>query len=96
LIFTFGFLYALVLLLASGFSILGWSIFGGVTAIRFITACIGARILGDREIAKRFYLLPIRDIMSFGIWIVGYFSRNVKWRGRKLRFGNGGKMVQIE
>jgi len=96
LIFTFGFVYALAFLFVSGFTILGWSIFIGVTVIRFITACIGARILGDRKIVKRFYLLPIRDIMSFGVWIVGYFSHTVKWRGRKLKLEKGGKMVQVK
>lgn len=91
---TFGLPYALFFLLASGFDTLGWWVFGGALAIRAITAFVGARVcLGDREYVSNAYLLPLRDLLSLGVWIVGYLSRTVVWRGRRLRLLGDGRMV---
>lgn len=92
LIVTFGFTYALAFLCSAGFSLLGWSVLFGVMAIRMFTAFTGARYLGDREFLRLFYLLPIRDLLSFGIWVAGYFSNTITWRGRKLRLTKNGQM----
>ena len=92
LITTFGFAYCLFFLLASKFSVLGWEVTLGVLAVRMMTACIGSLQLGDSEFAKRVYLLPVRDLLCFGIWVAGYFSNKVKWRGRELRVQMDGKM----
>ena len=86
LVFTFGSTYALVHLLTSGFSPAGWTCLGSVLALRFATAFFGAYLcLGDNEFPRRLWLLPLRDLLSFGVWLIGYASRNVTWRGRRLR-----------
>ncbi|MCL5104463.1 MAG: glycosyltransferase [Armatimonadetes bacterium] len=94
LVVTFGFPYAVLFCIISGFSTLGWLVLIGTTAIRLVTAFIGARIcLGDSELPRRLHLLPIRDILSLIIWIAGYFTRTVRWRGRLLRLTRDGRMV---
>lgn len=93
LIFTYGFTYALLFLLASGFSKLGWAVFVGATAVRGISAFVGARVcLDDSEVVKRIYLLPIRDLLSFGVWATAYLSRTVTWRCRKLKILGDGRV----
>lgn len=83
---TFGTAYAFIHLLTSGFSPIGWACLASVAALRFGTACIGAVFcLGDREFPKRLWLLPLRDLLSFGVWLVGFAGRGVSWRGRRLR-----------
>lgn len=94
LVFTFGFAYALMLLVALGLSPLGWAVLGCVLAIRLATAWIGARRLGDAQFARRAHLLPLRDLLSFGIWVAGFLGRTVAWRGRKLRVTKDGRMVR--
>lgn len=94
LIVTFGFTYSVLLLLTSRFSPIGWEVFIGVLAIRMLTASIGALQMGDLEFANRIFLLPLRDLLSFGIWLAGYFSNKVNWRGRRLRVQNDGKMTE--
>ena len=90
---TYGFAYSVLFLAVSGFSTVGWSVLAGVAGVRTASAWVGARkCLGDREFAKRVYLLPACDLLCFGIWIVGYFSRTVQWRGRRLRLARGGKI----
>ena len=93
LIVTFGFTYACLFLIASGFSALGWGVMVGVLGVRSLTACFGARAMGDAGVARRAWLLPLRDLLSFGIWVAGYCSRTVRWRGRRLRLLQGGKMA---
>ena len=95
-VFTFGFVYALILLPVAGFSATAWSVLGGVTLVRATSAWVGARkCLKDRAFLKRVYLLPLRDVLSFAIWVAGYFSRTVTWRGRKLRLTEGGRMAEV-
>jgi ceramide glucosyltransferase len=95
LVVTFGFAYAVGFLLTSGFSALGWEVFAGLTLVRFATAFAGARALGDRKFARRAFLLPLRDLLSFGVWIAGYLSRKVTWRGRRLSVASDGRMVAL-
>ena len=95
LILTFGFAYAVLFLLASGFSALGWGVLLGAAAVRGVTAFIGARSLGDSRFRSRAYLLPIRDMLSFAVWAAGYLSRTVTWRERKLRVLEDGRMMPL-
>ena len=37
--------------------------------------------LGDRRIARKLYLVPLRDLLSFAAWIGGLFSSRIVWRG---------------
>lgn len=93
LIFTFGFAYSMFFLFASGFSLYGWLTVFCVMAVRMLTASAGALKLGDREFGNRVFLLPLRDFLSFIMWIIGYFSNRVKWRGRMLIVRKNGKMA---
>ena len=92
LIITFGFAYALIFWLLSGFSSAGLAVVGCVTAARALSAYTGAKVLNDREFYRRAWLLPVRDLLSFAIWIAGYMGRTVHWRGRKLRLLKDGRM----
>lgn len=92
LVLTFGTVYALMLAaLTRSAEALGIGLF--VLAIRTLTAWVGARKLGDKEFPKRACLLLLRDVISFGVWMAGYFGGEVKWRGRKLHLTKDGRMV---
>ena len=45
--------------------------------------------LGDKRIARKFFLIPVRDAISFAAWIVGLFSNEVVWRGFRYRVRKG-------
>jgi ceramide glucosyltransferase len=96
MIFTFGFAHALTFWLASGLSTPGLATLAGVTAIRMVTAYITSEVcLNDRRSVRRLYLLPARDVISFGTWIAGYLSSRVEWRGRKLKLTRDGRMKVV-
>ncbi len=93
---TFGSAYSLLCLAASGFSSTGLMCAGAVLAVRFATAYAGAVLcMGDGEFPRRLWLLPLRDVLSPGVWLAGYAGRNVTWRGRRLRVTRGG-ILQVE
>jgi hypothetical protein len=41
--------------------------------------------LGDRVVAKKLWLVPLRDAIGVGVWITGFFTDQVHWRGLKYR-----------
>lgn len=96
MVVTYGFAHAVLFWLSTGAAGAGWWVLGGSAAVRAATTYIGARkCLGDREFARRIYLLPLRDLLSFGVWVAGYMSRTVRWRGRKLRLLKDGRMEAL-
>lgn len=45
--------------------------------------------LRDPEAGKRLWLVPLRDAISFIVWISGFFSNTITWRGLVFRVQNG-------
>jgi ceramide glucosyltransferase len=50
----------------------------------------GAGILGDPKTVRDFWLIPLRDLAGFAIWLAGLFGDTVDWRGQKLRLSRSG------
>lgn len=45
--------------------------------------------LGDRQLSKIIWLIPVRDAISFIVWLAGFFSEEVIWRGIEYRMHEG-------
>jgi len=60
-----------------------------------LTWTTGVWGLGDRQLYKLLWLVPVRDAMSFVVWIAGFFSDEIIWRGLVYRVKNG-KLVPIK
>ena len=45
--------------------------------------------LGDRETTKKLWLVPLRDGITFIVWVSGFFSKKITWRGLVYRVKNG-------
>ncbi len=39
------------------------------------------------------WLVPVRDLLSIGVFVASFMGSNVMWRGRKLRIGANGALV---
>ena len=48
-------------------------------------------VLRDRLTARLFILVPIQDILSFAMWLAGFFGNTILWRGRKYHLRADGK-----
>ena len=67
---------------------------GGIAlAIRVIAGVVvGAGILNDRKTLRDFWLIPLRDLFGFAVWLGGAFGHNVDWRGSRLRLDRDGRI----
>lgn len=85
LIVTHGFAWALVNLLASGASALSVWLFGMSFFLRLGLAMqVGAIALGDHEVVANLWLLPVRDVVAMGLWVAGFASNEIVWRGERF------------
>ena len=54
-------------------------------AMRLALVWMGAvRVLADRDVRRRWWLLPAEDIAAFAAWTLGFFGNKLVWRGHKL------------
>jgi ceramide glucosyltransferase len=96
LIFTYGTATSLLFLIITTGSTLSWVILSATWLIRLIMAWfIGVNILKDPQAKRYIWLVPIRDLISFVIWIYSFVGNTIEWRGRRLKLTKGGKLVQI-
>lgn len=56
---------------------------------------IGVHWLGDRILKRYFWLVPVRDLLSFLIWCLNWVGKRVEWRGRLFEVARDGKMIQV-
>lgn len=52
---------------------------------------VGAGILRDRRVWRDFWMMPLRDLFGFAIWLGGLFGDEVEWRGQRLKLRRDGK-----
>jgi ceramide glucosyltransferase len=55
----------------------------------------GWAILRDPLLRRYWWLLPVQDLLAFGIWCWGFVGREIEWRGARFTVLRGGKLVRI-
>jgi ceramide glucosyltransferase len=45
--------------------------------------------------AAPLWLLPVRDLLSFGVFLASFFGRSVAWRDRRFRIGPEGQLIIV-
>ncbi|HYP06298.1 MAG TPA: bacteriohopanetetrol glucosamine biosynthesis glycosyltransferase HpnI [Bryobacteraceae bacterium] len=74
-----------------------WPVIALTAAVRAFAAYATAGwILHDPLTARRWYLLPLQDILSFVFWIAGFFGKTILWRGRRYLLMKDGTFRLIE
>ena len=93
---SYGTVYCVPLLLVSGFA--NWAIIACLTtlSVRVIQALVAIYRLDCPNLLRWIWALPIRDLMSFTVWVAGAFGQRIYWRGRWLQIGAGGILTQVE
>jgi ceramide glucosyltransferase len=90
LIFIHGLAWALINVLASGFSPLSLWLLGMSFLLRVTLAMtVGAQVLGDRQVLPNLWLLPLRDLVAMGVWAAGFAGNTIVWRGERFRLKDG-------
>ena len=72
-----------------------WRVASLALGLRMVAGVmIGSGILKDRRVASQFWLIPLRDLFGFAVWLVGVFGNDVDWRDRRLRLRPDGSICR--
>jgi ceramide glucosyltransferase len=81
-----------------GATLLGWTPF----AAALVLAILGVRMLVKLRIdtATRvdtgpWWLIPLRDMLSFGVFLASFSGATVKWQGQRFRVGRDGVLTEL-
>jgi ceramide glucosyltransferase len=90
LIFTYGLPWAILNFIASGFALESLALLSLTCLARVTVALsIGVGILGDRQVLRDLWLLPLRDLAALWVWIWSFAGNTVTWRGQTFTLENG-------
>lgn len=89
-ILTFGLPWALLALWTAHGAPWGWWLLGTVVAARLLVAFVaGISVLGDRNLIRLAWLIPLRDIAALMVWIGSFAGHRIAWRGEHFELRNG-------
>jgi ceramide glucosyltransferase len=90
LVTTFGLMWGiLVVALAQG-APWSWAILGVTALLRLAVAMtVGGFLLRDRAFWRNLWLLPLRDLIAFGVWVASFLGHGVTWRGDRFELKDG-------
>jgi ceramide glucosyltransferase len=52
-------------------------------------------VLRDPLTARMFFLVPVQDLLSFAMWVGGFFGNTILWRGRKYYLQADGRFQLV-
>jgi ceramide glucosyltransferase len=97
LLFTYGTALALINAAVANGSPFSLWLLGATLVVRLLMGwLIGIHWMRDKILRAHFYLLPVRDALSFAIWALSWFGRTVEWRGRRFAVKRDGRMIEVE
>lgn len=94
LILTYGTATSLLALAAWNFACFGWWLLAATMVVRFLPVfVVGVYGLKDQMLARWFWLVPVRDLITLGIWIASFVGDEIHWRGVNFRVLPDGKLA---
>jgi ceramide glucosyltransferase len=69
-----------------------WQVGAAALGLRMIAGAMSAAVLKDRRVSRDLWLIPLRDLFGFAVWLAGSFGNTVHWRDRKLRLERDGRI----
>jgi ceramide glucosyltransferase len=91
-IVTFGFAFALMGAVMLDFSAIGLAAMAATLAARLILKWRIDHTFGTN--AGPFWLMPLRDLLSFAVFVNALFGETVHWRGARFEIAPSGAMTQ--
>ncbi len=71
-----------------------WQLAAALLAARLAMALIsGWLVIRDPDVLRLWWLVPVRDLFGFAVWVTGLFGDTVIWRGNWLRLDGEGRIV---
>lgn len=82
LLLTFGLPWSIFAVLLAPLSWWSWTTLAAAAALRAAVALkVGVGVVHDRAVFRRLWLVPLRDLVAFGVWFASFADHTVHWRG---------------
>jgi ceramide glucosyltransferase len=89
-------LYSLALALASHLAAWALGLVAATLALRAGLAwCSEVVCLGGKLTLPAFFLIPIKDLLAFFLWLSSFLGNTVVWKGQRFRLTRQGRLVPI-
>jgi ceramide glucosyltransferase len=70
-----------------------WPLLPAAAAVRALAAwAVAGWVLHDALTGRRWWLVAVQDLASFGFWVAGFFGKSIAWRGRRYVLLRDGRM----
>lgn len=90
LLLTFGLPWTILAMLAAPAGWIAAAYLAAYLALRFVLVwTVGVRGLEDEVARRRWWLVPLRDLFNFAVWVAGFFTNRIRWRGVSYRVKKG-------
>jgi ceramide glucosyltransferase len=90
LFFTQGFALTLAAVAVAPTRSLALAYLAAYVVLRFAMAwTVGVWGLQDPVVRRWFWLLPVRDLLAFPVWLASFFSNTIEWRGSRYTIHKG-------
>jgi ceramide glucosyltransferase len=93
--FTYGLPWALALCLVAPSYWTESALACSLAARGWLALALGTRLLEDKTVLRRLWLIPLQDLLSFASWLGGFLGREVVWRNERYRLLDGGRFARL-
>jgi ceramide glucosyltransferase len=81
---------------ATGNTLLSASYVAAYFALRFAMGWeVGVRGFKDPLVRRKWWLIPLRDLAWFVVWLAGFFRNRLRWRGTAFHL-RGGRLIPLD
>lgn len=88
--------YSTAYFLASGLAPIAWALLAATLLLRVALARFSERLcLKGTLPAAAFLLLPLKDFLSFGLWLLSFLGRRVTWQDTPFKITPDGKLTPL-
>jgi ceramide glucosyltransferase len=95
MLFTHGLPWAIAAACVAPSGAVATAYLAGYFVLRFAMAwAVGVWGLRDPVLRRRFWLLPVRDLLSFFVWLASFGMNRIEWRGTSFVLEKG-RMVPV-
>ena len=96
LLVTHGLFWAMLGAAVSGSAKAASSVFAAYLLLRLTVAwTVGVWGMNDETARKKWWLVPLRDALHFGVWVASFFSNRIVWSGTEFQLKANGDMVAL-
>lgn len=73
-----------------------WPLAAAAAVLRALAAwAVAGWVLHDPLTARRWWLVPVQDILGFVFWLAGFFGNTIVWRGRRYHLHADGRFEPV-